>query len=257
MVKKLYKYEFFAWLRIMPIVYGILLFASISFRLTNFFEDNRFFSLLYTSAFLIYFVSLAVCLVAPMVFGITRFYRNLFTGEGYLTLTLPVAPATHIWVKVLTASVFSTISVIIVIVSGVISGFLNTVLPLVGFSQFVDVYLDSIVFLFFFELLPYLVVTCISSHLLYCFCICVGQMFRKNRILAAVGTYFALQLALQILSTIGSILLMSAYDAGANISSATASSSGSLWGATIWSFLTGLFYYLVSHHIIAKKLNLE
>lgn len=42
-----------------------------------------------TLAFLLSMVALFVAVVATFVIVIARFYRNLFTDEGYLTLTLP------------------------------------------------------------------------------------------------------------------------------------------------------------------------
>ena len=61
-----------------------------------------------------------VALAFPFVYSVIRFYRNLFTGEGYLSFTLPVTPANHLWVKVVTAVSFSLLSVLVAALSGVI-----------------------------------------------------------------------------------------------------------------------------------------
>lgn len=34
-----------------------------------------------------------------------RFYKNLFTDEGYITWTLPASPLTQLWAKILSASI--------------------------------------------------------------------------------------------------------------------------------------------------------
>ena len=52
-------------------------------------ERNVFMAVI-TLAFLLSMVALFVAVVATFVIVIARFYRNLFTDEGYLTLTLPV-----------------------------------------------------------------------------------------------------------------------------------------------------------------------
>lgn len=35
-----------------------------------------------------------------------RFYKNLFTDEGYITWTLPASPLTQFWAKILSASIW-------------------------------------------------------------------------------------------------------------------------------------------------------
>ena len=35
-----------------------------------------------------------------------RFYKNLFTDEGYITWTLPASPLTQLWAKILSASIW-------------------------------------------------------------------------------------------------------------------------------------------------------
>ena len=118
MVKKLYKHEFPAWLRVLPIFFGVTLLTAAFHRVLQIFEVNSiYYDIVNVSAIVLYAVSVLVCLAAPTVFGIVRFYKNLFTGEGYLSFTLPVTAAQHIWVKTLTASAMVLLTMLLLGVS--------------------------------------------------------------------------------------------------------------------------------------------
>ena len=104
MVKKLFKHEIFALWRLMAPIWGVLFGVSILGRFIQLFEQETVaYDIVSGSAIFFYIVALLACLVCPFVFAITRFYRNLFKGEGYLTLTLPVTTDQHILVKLVVA----------------------------------------------------------------------------------------------------------------------------------------------------------
>ena len=52
-----------------------------------------------------------------VVLGVIRFYKNLFTKEGYLTFTLPVTSTQHILVKSTTAVLVQIVSIIAIMLS--------------------------------------------------------------------------------------------------------------------------------------------
>ena len=269
MVKKLLKHEFFAWMRVMPILYGIMLAVAAINRCIQLFEnDSIYYGIIFGSGIFMYVVALMAGIVAPMIFGVVRFYRNLFTGEGYLSFTLPVTPANHLWVKVLTAVCFSILSVIVAVLSGVIitagevlsevwkaAAYLLRMIPeeLAGHMAFYCV-----------EAVVLAVLGVFASYLLYYMYICIGQLFRKNRILAAVGAYFVVYVISQIFGTCLSLLLIILEEAGVleQITEFVARNPletvhiAQCSGIVINAALTAVCY-LVCHRIIRKKLNLE
>ena len=119
MVKKLFKHEFLAWLRIMAVVYAVMVSFSVAFRLfLGIDSDTVAYEVLTALGTGIYVMFLGICLSFCSIFGVVRFYKNLFTGEGYLTLTLPVSAAAHIWVKALTSAVMLLLTLLMVVVCG-------------------------------------------------------------------------------------------------------------------------------------------
>ena len=269
MVKKLFKHEFLAWLRVMPIIYGITLIVAAMHRLLQFFEtDSVYYNVVFVSGSIMYGVALVVTIAAPVVFGIQRFYKNMFTGEGYLTHTLPVTPANHLWVKSITTVSFMIFSLL----AGILSGIIITAGDVLAELWKAGAYLLKIIpqqymrhFVFYIiEFVLFLLVSCFFIHYLYSTCICAGHLFRKNRILAAVGVYFGLYLITQIFGTICVVLVMVLNQAGAlqpvydwvyahiletiHICICT--------GTVLYAGLT-VVYFFFCRFVLKKKLNLE
>lgn len=269
MVRKLYKHEFKAWFRIMSIILGITLAVAGMLRIIQLFETNTvYYNIINGSAIFMYVIALLACLVSPVIFGIVRFYKNMFSGEGYLTLTLPVTPANHLGVKVTTAVVFSILSFVVCMVSVMIvtagevfteickaADYLVKMIPeditghLIGYC--IEFFLLMLVALF-------------STYLLYYTCICIGQLFRKNRVLAAVGVYFGFYVLNQILSTILSVVMVVLEETGMLdafyllIGEHPRETVHLVFaGMIVLSGILSLVYYLICHGIIRKRLNLE
>lgn len=273
MVRTLFKHEFKAWLRVLPIFWLAMLGVAVAGRIVQFFEtDSIYYKLIFGSAMVACGLAAIVLLLTPTVFGVYRFYRNLFTGEGYLSLTLPVTPAQHLWVKTLTAVCFDVASLVVVVLSGMvlISGeVLVEVFKAFGYlwkqmiahmpkelaGHLVGYVLESLVIIFAWLL---------SGHLMYQSCICIGQLARKNRVLLAVGVYFGYQLVAQILSTVVGVAFMalSATDLFIELAElaakhpyATGHVSNAV-GAVLFLALAALFWW-ICHRIMSKRLNLE
>jgi len=269
MVKKLFKHEFLAWLRVLPLIYGIELTVAAINRCIQIFEsESIYYDIISFFAATIYVVVLLAGMAAPLVFGVTRFYKNLFTGEGYLSFTLPVTTDNHLGVKVVTAVCFSVLSVLVALLSLVIvtAGDVFTEI-----CKAIDYVVKRIppeaaghVAFYCVEFLLGLLVASFGSYLMYYTCICGGQLFRKNRVIAAVGVYFVLYVISQIFSTVLSVIFM--------IMEQTGSLDGIyafieknpfesvhifLCGVLVINGLMALVYYLLCRVIIRRKLNLE
>lgn len=269
MVKKLFKHEFLAWLRVLPIIYIIVLTVAAGHRILQIFEnDSVYYDIVSVGALFMYAVGLMVCLAAPTVFGIVRFYKNFFTGEGYLTFTLPVTPANHLWVKSITALVFGIASILICLLSAMIitAGEVFTEICLAADYIFKAIPENLVTDLIFYvlEYAVLMLVSFLGSHLFYGSCICLGQLFRKNRVLAAVGVYFIYYIITQVFSTIMTVVFMVLGESGALEpilkyvgSHITESIHIALCGSLGLAALMTFVYYVICHWVIRRKLNLE
>ena len=102
MVRKLIKYDFTSYMRLLLPVQLILLGIAALNRFVQLFEDgSTVYNIVFYSSIVLYVISIIVALVLTMVVGIVRFYQGMYSGEGYLSHTLPVTPTQHILSKLI------------------------------------------------------------------------------------------------------------------------------------------------------------
>ena len=269
MVKKLFKHEFISYGRIMAIVYAIVLTVAAATRILLSFEsDSVAFDIIGVMCVFVYVVSFITAIVFAFALHIIRFYRHLFTAEGYLTFTLPVTTNQHILVKAVTAVCVQLITWLVLAISFCI---VMAGEPLVEMIQdmgklFTDMYqhlgIHSI--LYGMELLILLVMSAFSGALLYYTYISIGQLFSKNRILAAVGAYFVHYIITQIFFTVFTIILsmnlsievLDAFSVWATLHPYATIHIALLGGLASFTIFS-LIEFLIIKKIISKKLNLE
>ena len=123
MLKKLYKYELYSLFRnLLPVYAAVLGFALLS-RLSLLIKtDNVLLQIPSRISTTIYFFSIVAVFVVGMVVVVMRFYKNLLSGEGYLTFTLPFSATQHIVCKLLCGVLVIIIDFISVIASLLIMG---------------------------------------------------------------------------------------------------------------------------------------
>lgn len=269
MVKKLYKHEFLAWLRVLPIFFAVTLLTAAFHRLFQAFEsDSIYYNIASISALLLYVVSIMVTMAAPTVFGVVRFYKNLFTGEGYLTFTLPVKTTTHLNVKVVTTVVFSVAAMVTCALSACIitAGDVFTELWKAFLYLWNLIYDEFIPHLIGYaaEVCVLMLVALFASALLYNSCLCIGQLAKKNRILLAVGAYFIYYIITQIFSTIF-IMVFTGLEMAQMLESyyvfiaqhPYVSIHIGLCAMILLDAALAFVFWLICRFILKKKLNLE
>jgi len=103
-----------------------------------------------------------------------------------------------------------------------------------------------------------------GTHLLYESCICMGQRFRKNWVLAAVGIYFGYQLITQIFSTVVSVVFTVLGVTGVMDKIAEFAAEHPfgtihmvLCGIGLFSLLLDIGFWFICHGTVRKRLNLE
>ena len=132
MLKKLYKYELSAltrWLKFVWIaIIGIAIFNRISLAIyTNMLEQahnmqtsetaQQLALTLVISIMGLHGLSIVASQIITSLIAIVRFYKNMFSNEGYFTFSIPVKPTTHLWCKLFCALIVSFITFIVTVIS--------------------------------------------------------------------------------------------------------------------------------------------
>lgn len=269
MVKKLYKHEMLYYLRSLLPVYIVLAGVALLGRFVEFFEaDTTAYSILRGSSIFMLVIAILATLGLSFVFVIVRFYKNMYTGEGYLTLTLPVKSTSHLFVKFTSAVLVNVVSIIASVLAVCLftaGDWLKEIVKAAAYiiKQVAEVAEGHLLF-YCLEFIPLFLMMMTCSILMYYMCISLGQLFRKNRILAAVGVYFALYVINQIISTV----LTAVYSISAMtwLDEILSSWTKQDYLAAVHVFfaayfvicaLLALVYFLISKFVLTKKLNLE
>lgn len=277
MLGKLFKHEWKSISRLLLIVHGfILIFAlfsrifleingGIDVAISN--NGNNFVSLV--AALIIFFIVLFIFCAAMLTYIYIgyRFYKNVFTDQGYLTNTLPVTPRQIIFSKGLTGLLWIIIDVIVL--SGSLAILFTDTDLLAGLTEafgnmsvsFSDIPAFFWLLLFMLLLSPFLMIV----HLY--FCVSVGSLIPNHKVLGAVGTYIISYIIMQIISTV--VLSVSGFvfatgsmsTTGMTNAEATTYVTGMLNPIFIISIIFELIclvlFFFVTKYIMTKKLNLE
>ena len=219
-------------------------------------------------------ISCMALLTLSFVAAIVRFYKNLYTAEGYLTFTLPVTNEQHIFVKLFTAIVCMSVCALTVFLAVMIAIPFDEVTAFFGdFGDMLSLTASEVGVLntvaYALEVIIIVVLYASYSLLLAYGCITIGQTAKKHRILKAIGAYYVYHIARQTLGTVLSIILVTIEFPDITIEdpveiSEAAERLGTIIG--VHSLLVGaiLFFavicavlWAVTQHIMTKKLNLE
>ena len=270
MVRKLFKHELEYYLRSLVPVYAVLGVVALVGRFIQFFEaETTAYEIMHGSAVVMLVVAGMAAMFLSLLFAVVRFYKNMFSGEGYLTMTLPATPCQHLWVKLATA----WLAVLVTFLAVILAVCVFTLGPwLVEIWKAAAFLIDKVVqelnhhFAWYvLEGVILLLVALGAILLTYYGCISLGQLAKKNRVLAAVGVYFALYVITQILATIVIVVLTVTGTMDAITQWFDALGKEQLlqvwhyliWAGTAWSGLIGGIFFFISRYILSNKLNLE
>ncbi len=270
MVKKLLKHEFVYYFRTFGMFLPIVLAVGVVTKIFILLDNGSVISKLATSSSVLMLIVACVALIMlSWVVSVVRFYKNLFSSEGYLTFTLPVTNSEHIFVKLLATIVCEAICVVTVILTVAIAISGELFVQLVreignALRTFFSLYGAANAVAFIIEAILLFILSAVSGTLLYYTCITVGQMAKKNRILMAFVAYFIYYVASQMISTATVIIITvlemaGALDAIVNLLQANSVIAIHIYlcGAIVISTALAAVYWLVTHRIMTKKLNLE
>lgn len=269
MLKRLLKYEYKNLSRMLwPILLGMLGLSVLGFGIVEIIIltlDDLFITLFMLGTFCGFLV--IAILLAPVVaifIIVMRFYKNMFTDEGYLSFVLPVSIHTQLTAKLISGSLWTLIyTVASMLAFGIFFGipilihggdFLaelwSVLLALLGARPFTAV-------LYLFEILLAVVVGAISQTLLYYASVTVGStLMPKHKILGSILFYFVINAITNILSgTVGTVL---SYTMSMSmLSGSLLLLHLSMFGSILLSVALGVAAYIVTAQMLKNKLNLE
>ncbi len=259
MLGKLIKYEFKATGRVFLPLFGALLIVAIVSRL--------FMTLRFQTPMIIGIVLSVIMIVAifviTLIITLQRFYRNLLTNEGYLMFTLPVNTDSLIWSKLIVASIWNILSLVIV-------GIAISIMAISEFSlsdalqAFRELLITTgigggALAAFIVEFIILMVTALLSGILMFYACMSVSLLTNKHRVLFAFAAYL-------VFSTIGQIItgIAAAVISQTNLPDIvmnyweliTQIHAGQLFTIAI-NIVTGVIFYILSRYMLKNKLNLE
>lgn len=211
MVKTLFRYECKAYRKHMLPLWAVVLGMGTLNRLIQLFEnETRAYSIVFWSSVIAMGIAAVVCMVMTVVEGIRRFYKNLYTKEGYLSFTLPVTTGQHLTVKTLGAVLCVLLTCIIILLSACIAASWEPMaeawkafgyLVRMACRSFEEAGYPGYGPLLIAEGVLLSILTIAGFFIKVYACIAIGQTARKNRILSAVGIFFGIYVLKQILAT--------------------------------------------------------
>ncbi len=269
MLKKLFKYEWKATSRSLMVIHAIVLIFAVITRI--FFAVSGGLEGSSVIAGLFLFLSVMVICTAAIftvIFIGFRFYKNVFTDQGYLTNTLPVTSQQIIISKGLVGLIWEVLDIIIVIAAIFIIAADGEML-----RELTSVVKESIKYLFNGEaaLSAWLVlITIVLSPVVYILemyvSVALGNLFSGHKLLGAVGAFAGIYIVQQIIMII--TLGITGYKAFATTTTYSADAvevqvrglqmlDTTMLVNLILSLIAIIASFLVTKYIMTKKLNLQ
>lgn len=207
-------------------------------------------------------VAIVVISVVITVMTVVRYYKSLFTDEGYLNMVLPVNTSSMFNAKILSTLIWSAISqgctYLCVIVALVVPIVLYdpTALKAVmdAFASFIDLFTANEA-----ELAAVTVIETVNSALylvesvfIIITAITLGcVIFKKAKVLASIGLYFVIIFAQEVLNAVFRLTTTLMFT-DASVFSVTSS----VFNLVLTVCVTALMYY-VNYYVLNKKFNIE
>ncbi len=262
MLKKLLKYDYGATYKLYLVLYVILLALALINRIL--FEIELSDNVVLVSISRMFLITTVLSCIglyfATLIFTLFRFYKNLFTDEGYLMFTLPVSPLKLIISKIIVGMTWVLSSFLII--AGAIAIMLYNTSTMEDIKDIWNLVGDGVMQLMFngqfLQFILYMIKYIIGVFSTVCFiylAVAFGQMIMpRHKIAGSILSYFIISIASSTISGIISIF----YYAVLRIDLNTSHVPSSYYGLT--SFLSLVFAVLsifLINNICKKHLNLS
>jgi len=205
MLKKLIKYDFRAVIKYWWIaaLSSVVLSIAGGWCISVFASEKELPEVLYLVATLVAIVAvLGLCAfsVLTIVFVYSRFYKNFFTDEGYLTFTLPVKRSQLLNSKLIASMMASGLTSLVIILDVAIAIFigLNKYIEKDFFKEIWDELVGEVIretgfyaVIYLVEILLLVILFTLFSTLFVFCCITIASIIaKKAKIITAIGVYY-------------------------------------------------------------------
>ena len=267
MLKNLFKYEFkwmlgkivFAWI----VVLSVAVLHCINLLFIESFSDTIAKSSVLSTMTLmssgmlsfLFSVSIGLSLTFCYIMAAVRFYRNIYSSEGYFTLCTPIDFKSHIFCKFMVAFICALLTLVVDGIAYFIAFAFNRDLVTTIFKAFANLLNSPESFLFAVEIAIGGIALLSDAILKMYLAVSFGQCF-KNKVLGAILFYFIISFVLEIaFSIIAGIYIAVVFIRGAVTSSAVIHLT--LWLAIIAISGVAIGSYAIVLNRLKTKLNLE
>lgn len=263
MLGKLIKHEFRAVSKILGILHLALGFITVIGMIAiNFGSTNENLQMISGFTLVMYILILLAVAVAVTIYLVVRFYRNIFTDEGYLMNTLPVKSYELIFSKLIVSFVWCIINVICTAFSIFLLCLSQSTLDdisVVWVTISNELLVETGVSMW--TILPFIIIGCIISALymftMFYASIAIGQTFKNHKVLFSLGAYVVLYFISQIISTLALI----PFGFVTIVNTDTVNLQNTIFPIMCLSYLASfallVIYFVITNYIMNKKLNLE
>ena len=271
MLKKLFVHEWKDSWRLVGIMNMIVVALTLigSFFLNNetwnAMDKNEFVAVTVAVYMMFFIASIAALSMVVTFYFYIRFYRNLYTDQGYLMHTLPVTSHHLIWSKTFVAAIWMLISTIVMMLS--IVGLVFAAIPGEGRDDFwmelknvfVMADMDGRVYVVILLYILLMIVAQLMNIFMGYASISIGQTFKKQKVLGAIGVYIGIYMLIQTVSSYGSIFVTMAMDPYSISSTMDEMNFMIAFLVILFVIMAALAagFYFVTHYIMKNKLNLE
>lgn len=272
MTRKLMKYEWLSTRRMILPFYVLM--VSIAFINGLFFRFEKTEGIFHDIAKMILISSQIVIVIASFLFVVywmlRRFYKNIYSDEGYLTHTLPVKSWQHILAKLIVASLWEIGTFFVLLVSLFLLGLIVAPDSFQELWKEIILRWEEIKQIILEEKLVSIAVEFSVSMILivlffytkaYC-SISFGHMMPRHKILSSIGVYIGLGFIENILS---SIVFFNSFSKISNLDtvdtvedfSGVLSWFHELIFISMWFYIVGIIvYFFITKYVIDKQLNI-
>ena len=274
MLRKLLKHEFRATARVMIPLYLITILLALMTRATSLWTqmvtyDNMMGrNLLEVIAFIItigFVLALIATFVVAVIQAILRFRSNLMADEGYVMFTLPVSTHSLVWSKLIVSAVwFLGAAVVDVLALVALVANIEMFSSFARFwqevaQQLTAYYVGNGVALIL-EIILLFLVSCVVTCLTFYTPLAIGHSFTQHKMLLSVAFFFAIQVAVQLISGIALMAGVPWFDglsAWYNSLTPAGAVHSLMWGGIAVSAIYAAILYCITIHMLHRRLNLE
>ena len=275
MLKKLLKYDFKAVIK----YWWIAALSSVALSLiggwciTIFTNEKELPPALYIVATLLMIVvvlGFSAFAILSTILIFSRFYKNFFTDEGYLTFTLPVKRSSLLNSKLIVSTVMSSLTGIIIfidIAAMLWFGLLKDLITPEEKQEFKEIMAEGYslmggyIFVYLFEIISLLILLSVCSNLFMFICITIASIItKKAKVLTAIAIYYFASSAVSFFVQIFYLFGLTSIDAWltnlADNRECPALALIMLSVILLLAIFCGLFYAL-QYWLLDRKLNLS